>query len=215
MVGRYCVVRPLAPADATALWAAFSLDTEGRDWTYLSDGPYAREDDFRQWVAHASHSHDPQFYAIGITGAGQPRHDAVGVASYLRITPVAGTIEMGHIHYSPRLQHTSAATEAMYLMMRGAFDLGYRRCEWKCDALNAPSRRAAQRLGFSFEGIFRQALVTKGRNRDTAWYACTDTDWPALRAAFERWLAPGNLDADGRQRQSLSSLTAPLLVSRG
>jgi RimJ/RimL family protein N-acetyltransferase len=122
---------------------------------------------------------------------------------------------VGHIHFSLRLQHTPAATEAMYLMMRRAFELGYRRYEWKCDALNAPSRRAAQRFGFSFEGIFRQALVTKGRNRDTAWYACIDREWPALRAAFETWLQPGNFDAAGRQRQSLSALTAPLLVSRG
>ena len=115
-----------------------------------------------------------------------------------------------------RLQRTRAATEAMYLLMRRVFEeLGYRRYEWKCDALNEPSRKAAARLGFSFEGVFRQALVTRGRNRDTAWYACIDREWPALRAAFEAWLAPGNFDADGRQRRSLTSLTAPILVARG
>jgi RimJ/RimL family protein N-acetyltransferase len=127
----------------------------------------------------------------------------VGVASYLRIAPAVGTIEVGHIHFSPLLQRTPAATEAMYLMMRHAFELGYRRYEWKCDALNAPSRRAAERLGFSFEGIFRQAVVVKGRNRDTAWYACIDREWPARREAFERWLDPANFDAEGRQRQPL------------
>ena len=137
---------------------------------------------------------------------------AIGIASYLRIAPAAGTIEVGHIHFSPRLQHTPAATEAMYLMMRRAFELGYRRYEWKCDALNAPSRRAAQRLGFSYEGIFRQAIVTKGRNRDTAWYSITDGEWQAVRLAFEQWLAPANFDADGRQRRSLPALRQGLLV---
>ncbi|MEZ5287532.1 MAG: GNAT family protein [Vicinamibacterales bacterium] len=195
-------------------------------------------------MADASVSVDPQFYAIEVPSAGPvpsapsaasaasapsaasassaasapsaaSPSSAAGVASYLRITPAAGTIEVGHIHFSPALQQTPAATEAMYLMMRRAFELGYRRYEWKCDALNAPSRRAAQRLGFSYEGVFRQALVTKGRNRDTAWYACIDAEWPALSRAFERWLAPDNFDAGGRQREALSDLTAPVLVARG
>jgi len=136
---------------------------------------------------------------------------ATGVASYLRIDPAAGSIEVGHINYSPKLQRTIAATEAMYLMMRRAFDeLGYRRYEWKCNALNAPSRSAATRLGFAYEGIFRQADVVKGRNRDTAWYAITDDEWPKLRAAFDCWLDPANFDAAGNQRVSLSSLTAKL-----
>ena len=142
---------------------------------------------------------------------GQP----LGFASYLRIFPDSGSIEVGHIHYSPRLQRSPTATEAMYLMMKTAFELGYRRYEWKCDALNAPSRRAAQRFGFSYEGIFRQAMVYKGRNRDTAWYAAIDSEWPALRAAYETWLAPENFDADVRQRQRLADLTAPILKSRG
>jgi RimJ/RimL family protein N-acetyltransferase len=140
---------------------------------------------------------------------------AVGVAGYLRITPAAGSIEVGHLQYSPLLQRTPAATEAMYLLMAHAFGLGYRRYEWKCHTLNTPSRAAAQRLGLSFEGVFRQATVVKGRNRDTAWYAAIDQEWPALRAAFEQWLSPANFDAQGRQKVSLSALTAPVLKQRG
>jgi len=208
MAGRFCRLEPLAPAHAPSLWDAFGLD-DGRNWTYLATEPFTDRGAFDAYVAQSAASVDPQFHAIVVDGT------AAGIAAYLRITPAAGTIEVGHIHFSPRLQHTPAATEAMYLMMRRAFELGYRRYEWKCDALNAPSRRAAQRLGFSYEGIFRQALVTKGRNRDTAWYACIDREWPALRDAFETWLRPDNFDAAGRQRQSLSALTAPILVARG
>ncbi len=200
LTGRDCELRPLAPDDAPALWRAYALDSDGRNWTYLAQGPYERREDFDGWVADASASRDPLFYTVATAAEG-----AVGVASYLRIAPSAGTIEVGHIHFSPLLQHTRAATEAMYLMMRHAFELGYRRYEWKCDALNAPSRRAAERLGFTFEGIFRQALVVKGRNRDTAWYACIDSEWPALRQAFDTWLDPANFDADGRQRQPLQA----------
>ena len=154
---------------------------------------------------------DPLFHAIVPAGSGR----AEGVASYLRIAPEAGSIEVGHINFSPRLMRTPAATEAMYLMMKRAFDLGYRRYEWKCDALNAPSRAAARRLGLSYEGIFRQATVYKGRNRDTAWYAAIDSEWPALKAAFETWLDPANFDAEGRQRESLRALTRPILVAEG
>jgi RimJ/RimL family protein N-acetyltransferase len=138
-----------------------------------------------------------------------------GVASYLRIAPAGGSIEVGHIHYSPRLQRSPAATEAMYLLMERAFELGYRRYEWKCDALNAASRAAAERLGLSFEGIFRQATVYKDRNRDTAWYAAIDAEWPALRQAFLTWLDPGNFDGEGQQRTRLSVLTRPILKQRG
>ncbi len=252
MAGRRCLLAPLAPADAPALWEAFSLDTEGRNWTYLSHGPYERFGEFERWVGESSASIDPQFYTVGVQSAvvrsaegsavvpggrvpeqlplsvpsapsaasvsassAAPSVSAAGVASYLRISPSAGAIEVGHIHFSPLLQHTPAATEAMFLMMRRVFELGYRRYEWKCDALNAPSRRAAQRLGFSFEGVFRQAIVVKGRSRDTAWYACIDREWPALREAYERWLDPANFDEQGRQRLSLSSLTAPILAARG
>jgi hypothetical protein len=247
MAGRLCALAPLAPADAPSLWEAFSLDTDGRNWTYLSHGPYERYADFERWVTESSASVDPQFYTVRVQRAvvqsaegsahvpgtrvpDQPSlsvpsassaapsvsaSSAAGVASYLRISPSAGAIEVGHIHFSPLLQNTPAATEAMFLMMRRVFELGYRRYEWKCDALNAPSRRAAQRLGFSFEGVFRQAIVVKGRSRDTAWYACIDREWPSLREAFERWLDPSNFDEEGRQRVSLSSLTDPILVARG
>jgi len=146
---------------------------------------------------------DPQFHTI----VDLSTQRAAGVASYLRIDPAAGSIEVGHINYSPRLQRTVASTEAMYLMMRRAFELGYRRYEWKCNALNAPSRAAAQRLGFSYEGVFRQATVVKGRNRDTAWYAMIDREWPAIDRAFQRWLDPSNFDEVGRQRTSLGDLT--------
>jgi RimJ/RimL family protein N-acetyltransferase len=139
----------------------------------------------------------------------------VGVASYLRITPASGSIEVGHINYSPLLQRTPAATEAMYLMMRRAFEAGYRRCEWKCDALNARSRSAAQRLGLSYEGVFRQATIYKGRNRDTAWYAAIDKEWPELESAFVRWLDVANFDGEGKQRVSLAELTGPVLKARG
>jgi RimJ/RimL family protein N-acetyltransferase len=218
MEGRFCTVHPLSGGDAAALWEAFGRDRDGRNWTYLPYGPYSRFEPFEEWVSESSMGRDPQFYAVSVPEdsslAAGPRR-AAGVASYLRITPAMGVIEVGHIHFSPVLQHTPAATEAMYLMMRRVFQLGYRRYEWKCDALNAPSRRAAQRLGFSYEGVFRQAVVVKGRNRDTAWYACLDREWPALEQAYERWLAPANFDQQGRQRESLSSLTAPTLVARG
>ena len=128
---------------------------------------------------------------------------------------LAGAIEVGHLNFSPLLQRRPGATEAMFLMMKWAFEAGYRRYEWKCNALNQPSRDAAMRLGLSYEGVFRQATISKGRNRDTAWYAAIDGEWPALKAAFETWLAPENFDADGRQRQSLSALTGPVLVARG
>ena len=154
---------------------------------------------------------DPFFFTI-IEGESQT---SVGISSYLRITPSAGSIEVGHIHYSPLLQRTPAATEAMYLMMERAFALGYRRYEWKCDALNAPSRMAAQRLGLSYEGIFRQATVYKQRNRDTAWYATIDREWPDLKQAFEQWLDPNNFDNDRNQKTRLSTLTAPLLKATG
>lgn len=133
----------------------------------------------------------------------------------MRIDPANGVIEVGNINYSPLLQRTPAATEAMYLMMQRAFELGYRCYEWKCDSLNAPSRAAAQRLGFSYEGLFRQATVYKGRSRDTAWYSIIDSEWPQLEQAYTRWLAPNNFDASSRQRQRLSDLTAPLLKQRG
>lgn len=201
MSGRYCRVEPLdAARHGPELHAAYALDRAGRMWTYLFSGPFADESEFLQWLAPRQASEDPLFFTI--LDAATDR--AVGLASYLRIDPPHGVIEVGHIAFSPLLQRTPAATEAMYLMMKNAFDLGYRRYEWKCDSLNAPSRRAAERLGFTFEGIFRQAIVYKGRNRDTAWYSIIDSEWPALAERFERWLDPGNFDANGRQKSSLS-----------
>jgi len=208
--GRYCRLEPLdVRRHADQLWDANDLDRERRNWTYLTYGPFTTVDEYREWVRGVAAGSDPLFFAV-VTG-----ESATGVAAYMRIMPAAGSIEVGHLNYSPRLQRTPAATEAMYLMMRRAFELGYRRYEWKCDALNAPSRRAAERLGFSYEGVFRNAMVTKGRNRDTAWFAVVDREWPALRDAFERWLDPSNFDDEGRQRLRLSDLTAPILVSRG
>ncbi len=203
LAAQYCRLEPLEPdLHARDLWEAYALDVDQRNWTYLSHGPYGSFEAFAAWVHIAAASVDPLFFAIW-----DARGRAAGVAAYLRITPAAGTIEVGHIHLSPLLQRSPAATEAMFLMMRTAFDLGYRRYEWKCDALNAASRAAAERLGFTFEGIFRQALVYKGRNRDTAWYSIIDKEWPRLRAAFEQWLSDDNFDTDGRQRVRLSDLT--------
>lgn len=212
MKGNCCRVEPLdIEMHAADLFAANALDEKGLNWTYLPYGPFATLQAYRAWLESDCRGDDPQFYAI--VDAGSAR--AVGVASYLNINPRYGSIEVGHINYSPALQGTRAASEAMYLMMQHAFELGYRRYEWKCNALNRRSRDAAQRLGLSYEGVFRQHMVTKSRNRDSAWYAAVDREWPVLRAAFEQWLAPGNFDADGRQRAALSDLTAPILVARG
>jgi RimJ/RimL family protein N-acetyltransferase len=212
MVGRTCRLEPLdVAAHAAHLHGANGRDRDGANWTYLPYGPFDTLDAYVAWAAAVAAAADPQFHTVIDLASGKP----VGVASYLRIDPGAGSIEVGHIHYSQLLQRTVAATEAMYLMMKRAFDLGYRRYEWKCNALNAPSRAAAMRLGFSYEGIFRQARVDKSRNRDTAWYAMIDKEWPTLDAAFRRWLDPSNFDGHGRQRIALSTLTAPILVSRG
>jgi len=211
MAGRFCRLEPLdARRHAAALHAANDSEQGRRNWTYLPYGPFASLDDYRAWIERDCGGSDPQFYAIVELAANAPR----GVASYLRITPGSGSIEVGHLNFSPLLQRTPAATEAMYLMMARAFALGFRRYEWKCDALNAPSRAAALRLGFSFEGVFRQATVVKGRSRDTAWFAVIDADWPALAAAYQRWLSPSNFDEHGVQRIRLSELTAPLLGRR-
>jgi len=206
--GRCCRLEPLdVERHAAQLHEANSLEPDDRGWTYMSNGPYATATDYRGWVEAQAGREDPRFYAIIDRDCGK----AGGVASYMRIDPANGCIEVGGIKLTPLVSRRPAMTEAMHLMMKNAFGLGYRRYEWKCDALNAPSRAAARRLGFSFEGIFQQAVVYKGRNRDTAWFSITDREWPAIRAAQEQWLAPGNFDAQGRQKISLSSLTAPLL----
>jgi RimJ/RimL family protein N-acetyltransferase len=208
MAGRYCRLEPLDPdRHAAELFRAFAADADGRSWTYLAYGPFPTLEAYTAWMTASCLGNDPLFFAVIDAESGS----AVGVASYLRIAPAAGAVEVGHLHYSPGLKRSRVSTEAMFLMMARAFELGYRRYEWKCDTLNAASRAAAERLGFSFEGVFRQATVYKGRNRDTAWYAVIDADWPALRGAFETWLAPANFDADGRQRTRLSDLTRPLL----
>lgn len=204
MAGRFCRVEPLdTQLHVACLHKANQADVSGAMWTYLPYGPFDTMESYLAWAEGVCRGRDPLFYAIVDAATGR----AAGVASYLRIAPESGSIEVGHIHYSPALQRTPAATEAMYLMMTAVFGLGYRRYEWKCDALNAPSRAAAQRLGFSFEGVFRQATIVKGRNRDTAWYSVLDTEWPALQQAFLRWLDARNFDKRGRQRERLSALT--------
>ena len=199
--GQYCRIEPLNAAHhAEDLFKANSQDAEGRIWTYLGYGPYDGLEEYKTWVAQVAKSDDPLFHAIIDLASGR----AVGVASLMRIDSANGVIEVGHINYSPLLQRTPAATEAMYLLMRRVFDeLGYRRYEWKCDALNTPSRRAAKRLGFTYEGLFRQAMIYKGRNRDTAWYSIVDSEWPRVKAAFENWLEPANFRADGQQQRRL------------
>lgn len=207
MAGRTVRLEPLTAAEhARSLFDAVSEDAEGRMWTYLAVGPFgADRAGFEKWIAQCETSEDPLFYAVVEQASGR----CLGYASYLRIDPAVGVIEVGHITMSPALQRTVMATETMYLMMARVFDeLGYRRYEWKCDSLNAPSRIAAGRLGFQYEGLFRQATLYKDRNRDTAWFSILDTEWPALKAAFTRWLDPTNFDAEGRQRESLSDLTA-------
>jgi RimJ/RimL family protein N-acetyltransferase len=212
MDGRFCRVEALsAERHARELYDANSLEAANRNWTYMTYGPFESWDAYRDWVSASAATSDPLFFAIVDKGSKR----AVGVASYLRIDPRHGSIEVGHLMFSPLLQGKPAATEAMFLMMQRAFELGYRRYEWKCNALNEPSRRAAQRLGLSYEGLFRQAAVVKGRNRDTAWYAAIDQEWPALKAAFQKWLEPSNFDEGGRQKTSLSALTAPVLKQRG
>lgn len=189
---------------AAALFAANRPDDA--IWDYLGYGPFADPDAYRAWAEGMAALRDPWFYAIIDKTTGL----AAGVAAFLRITPEFGVIEVGHICLSPALQRSRAATEALFLMMDWAFSAGYRRYEWKCDALNLPSRRAAIRFGFAYEGTFRQHMIYKGRNRDTAWFAVIDKDWPALRAAYMAWLEPANFDADGRQIRGLSDLTGAL-----
>lgn len=208
MQGRLCRLEPIdASRHVSDLFDAFFQD-DGRNWTYLAYGPFAREEGLRKWIADTCVGDDPCFFSI----IDEVSSKAVGVASYLRIDPANGVIEVGHIHFSPLIQGTSIATEAMYLMMRQVFDeLGYRRYEWKCDSLNRPSCAAARRFGFTFEGIFRQAIMYKQRNRDTAWFAIIDRDWPTIKSVFEAWLDPENFDPDGRQHSRLSELMSKAL----
>jgi len=201
MLGRFCRGEPLDPArHAEELFAANALDRGGRNWTYLLQEPFPDVGSYGAWLTQVAAADDPLFHAIIDLHTGL----AVGVATFMRIDPAHGVIEVGNINYSPRLQRTPAATEAMFLMMRRVFDeLGYRRYEWKCDSLNAPSRAAARRLGFQYEGLFRQAVVYKQRNRDTAWFSIIDSEWPRLKGAYEEWLAATNFDLQGRQLRTL------------
>ena len=201
--GRFVTLERLDPArHAEDLFAA----NQGQDWVwdYLGYGPFDELAAYRDWQAQMAAKTDLFFYALRDRASGKTG----GLASFMRIDRANGVIEIGHIEIAPPMQQTPAATEAISLMIGWAFAAGYRRVEWKCDALNAPSRRAALRYGFVYEGIFRQHMIYKGRNRDTAWFAIIDSDWPRLAAAHAAWLAPGNFDATGRQRQSLAALTA-------
>lgn len=200
--GRYVRLERLeADSHAADLHRAFSAD-DGI-WDYLGYGPFGSTAAYHRWVKDHEDSRDPVFFALRDLATGH----CGGVASFLRIAPEAGSIEVGHICLAPEMQRSPAATEMVFLMMGWAFDAGYRRFEWKCDSRNLPSRRAAQRFGFSFEGVFRQHLIVKGRNRDTAWFSVIDSEWPGLREAFRAWLAPSNFDAEGRQRERLGDLT--------
>jgi RimJ/RimL family protein N-acetyltransferase len=211
MSGRFCRVEPIDSArHGEALYVAYTADRDGRLWTYLPWGPYPRPEELCAQIDAVRTSGARPEYALIDLASGRP----FGQASYLNIDPVAGSIEVGGIVYAPAFQRGIAATEAMYLMMRRAFEeLGYRRYAWQCNSLNARSRAAATRLGFTFEGVWRQANVHKGRNRDTAWFSILDGEWPAIKTAFERWLAPKNFDAEGRQRMRLSVLTAAVHTS--
>ncbi len=201
LTGRFGRIEKLAPAHAASLWPAVKGDD--RIWTYMpSYGPFADPAAFGAWVAQRAVLDDPYSYAI-VDNQGH----ALGIFALMAIRPEHRVIEVGNVIYGSALQRTPLATEAQYLLARYAFEtLRYRRYEWKCDALNAPSNRAAKRYGFTFEGVFRQHMIGKGRSRDSAWYAMLDTEWPARKAAFERWLAPENFGTDGRQKVSLSAL---------
>jgi RimJ/RimL family protein N-acetyltransferase len=205
--GRLTVLRPIRPGTDTAPLYAASHPPDGDPsiWTYLYEGPFPDIDSFRTHLDHQAASSDPLFFAITRASDGEP----LGVLSLMAIVPEHGSIEIGHVWFGPQLRRTPLATEAVFLVARHVFDeLGYRRLEWKCNALNAASRNAALRFGFQFEGIFHQHRVVKGRNRDTAWFAITDARWPSVRAGFEAWLSPGNFDPDGSQLSSLRELTA-------
>ncbi|MFT5503814.1 MAG: RimJ/RimL family protein N-acetyltransferase [Gammaproteobacteria bacterium] len=206
VTGQYCRIEPFDPdLHNKKLFEAMTHTGSEINWTYLPYGPFDNFDDFDTWTRESCQEQDPMFHTVIDLKSGDP----VGIASYLRIVPEQGVIEVGHIHFSPLLQRTALATEAMFLMMRRVFDeLGYRRYEWKCDELNKPSCRAAERFGFQFEGIFRQALMYKNRNRDTAWFAIIDQDWPAIKQAFEQWLNVDNFDSDGKQKMRLADLMA-------
>ncbi|BCW62887.1 GNAT family protein [Arthrobacter sp. StoSoilB22] len=205
--GRLCRIEALsADRHADDLYSAYSLAADGRDWTYMPTGYFADREDYRTYVAAMTQSDDPMHFAV----VDRKTDQAVGTFALMRQDPANGVIEVGYVVFSPQLKQTPLSTEAQFLLMSYVFEgLGYRRYKWKCDSLNSPSRRAAKRLGFTFEGIFRQAVVYKGRNRDTAWYSIIDSEWLEIGKAFRAWLEPGNFDASGRQQRSLMDLSLP------
>jgi len=206
--GRLVDLKPLnSNKYAKELFLSNSLDEKGTNWAYLPYGPFDSQADYAKWIRSFEEGDDPVFFAI----ISKKLKKAIGIASFLRINPAQGLIEVGHINYSPLLQKTTEATEAMFLMMRWVFDNGYRRYEWKCNALNLKSRRAAQRLGFSYEGVFRQMTISKGRNRDTAWFAIIDKEWQDLKRCFDQFLSESNFDNNGKSQVSLTSLTESLI----
>ena len=200
MTGRLCYLEPVVLDHAADLFAAFTAPGGDAGWDYLAYGPFVTEAAFRDHIAAECLGQDPAFYTV-IDGQSAR---AVGMLSYMRQRPEHGSIEIEHVHFGPGMKGSAVSTEVQYLMMRHVMtDLGYRRLEWKCDAANLRSRRAAERLGYRFEGVFRQDMVVKGRNRDTAWYALMDHEWPAVKDALEAWLAPSNFGVDGQQRRTL------------
>lgn len=208
LLGSFCALEPLnAQLHGADLFEAYSTATDGADWTYMFAGPFEDFGQYQTYVNAAAASTDPKHYAVIDPKLGK----AVGTLSLMRIDPNNGVIEVGNVAFSPLLKQTPASTEAQFLLMQYVFDeLRYRRYEWKCDALNAPSRKAADRLGFTFEGIFRQAVIYKGRSRDTAWFSITDAEWLLLKSAYQAWLSSENFFDDGRQRRSLSDIRAAL-----
>ena len=200
IIGRYCTLERFdLDAHGAALFEALQYNNSGETWTYLPE-ICTTLDEFRHMMQLRISSPDNLFYTIFDSKTHQP----LGILAYLRMQPEHGVIEIGALHFSKHLQKTPAATEAVYLMIRTAFELHYRRCEWKCHSLNEASCKAALRFGFQFEGIFRQANVYKGYNRDTAWFSIIDSEWPTLQIQFERWLAPDNFDAQGQQVVSMA-----------
>jgi RimJ/RimL family protein N-acetyltransferase len=206
--GKLVDLKPLIASEfAEELFISNAIDKEGINWAYLPYGPFDSQVDYAKWIKSFEEGDDPIFFAI----ISKKLKKAIGIASFLRINPTKGLIEVGHINYSPLLQKTTEATEAMFLMMKWVFDNGYRRYEWKCNALNLKSRRAAQRLGFSYEGVFRQMTISKGRNRDTAWFAIIDKEWAEIEKCFDQFLSESNFDNNGKSKVSLTSLTESLL----
>ncbi|MGW5397401.1 GNAT family N-acetyltransferase [Streptomyces sp. NPDC003952] len=212
LAGGRCRLEPLdADRHAAELHAAYVGGADQRDWTYMFTGPFESAEDYRRYAEDAAACADPRHYAVIDLSTGT----ATGTLALMRQDPDHGVVEVGNVMFSPVMKRRPVSTEAQFLAMEYVFDdLGYRRYEWKCDSLNAPSRKTAERLGFTFEGIFRQAVVYKGRNRDTAWYSVTDTEWPAVKQGFEAWLAPGNFDGQGVQRRSLAELRTAAAPAR-